>query len=114
MGKRFESYARLAAIAFLLVGCFYVLRPFLAAILFALAVTISSWPLFLSLVTRSKDRRTLAAAVMTVALVLVIIVPLALVTYNMADDVSRVYEQIKVAFDAGAIAPASKATLICS
>jgi len=107
MGKRFESYARLAAIAFLLVGCFYVLRPFLAAILFALAVTISSWPLFLSLATRSEGRRTLAAAVMTVALVLVIIVPLALVTYNLADDVSRVYEQIKVAFDAGAIAPPS-------
>jgi predicted PurR-regulated permease PerM len=107
MEKRFESYARLAAITFLLVGCFYVLRPFLPAILFALAVTISSWPLFLSLAACSKGRRTLAAGLMTAALVLVIILPLALVTYNLADDVSRVYEQIKIAFDAGAIVPPS-------
>jgi predicted PurR-regulated permease PerM len=107
MEKRFESHARLAAITFLLVGCFYVLRPFLVAILFALAVTISSWPLFLSLLACSKGRRTLAAALMTAALLLVIVVPLALVTYNLADDVSRVYEQIKVAFDAGVIAPPS-------
>lgn len=106
MEKRFEWYARLAAITFLLVGCFYVLRPFLPAILFALAVTISSWPLFLSLAACSR-RRTLAAALMTAALVLVIILPLALVTYNLADDVSRVYEQIKITFDAGAIAPPS-------
>ncbi|MFT5644844.1 MAG: putative PurR-regulated permease PerM [Janthinobacterium sp.] len=107
MEKRFESYARLAAITLLLTGCFYVLRPFLPAMLFAVAVTISSWPLFLILVLRMQGRRTLAAAVMTVALVLIIILPLTLVTYNVADDVGRVYAHIKIAFDAGAIAPPS-------
>ena len=103
MEKRFESTARLAAITFLVIGCFYVLQPFLAAILFAAAVTISSWPPYLWLLARMQGRRTLAACVMTLALVLVIILPLALVAYNVADDVARLYQQIKDVIDAGAI-----------
>ena len=47
MEKRFEPYSRLAAIVFLTIGCLYVLRPFLAGILFAACITISSWPLYL-------------------------------------------------------------------
>ena len=107
MDKRFDYFGRMAAVVFLLIGCFYVLRPFLPAVLFAACVTISSWPLYLLLLDRVKQRRTLAAALMTLSLVLIIVVPLALVTYNLADDVSRVYEQVKGALDAGAIAPPS-------
>jgi predicted PurR-regulated permease PerM len=102
MEKRFESYARLAAIVLLLTGCFYVLRPFLAAILFAACVTISSWPLFLLLLARLNGRRTLSASIMTLSLVLIIVVPLALVTYNLADDVARIYEQIRTRIEGGA------------
>ena len=105
MEKRFEPYARLAAIVFLMIGCFYVLRPFLAAMLFAAAVTISSWPMYLWLLKGMSGRRTLAAAVMTLSLVLIIIVPLALVTYNVADDVTRVYQQIRDGLDSGSITP---------
>ena len=104
MEKRFEPLARLAAIVFLLVGCFYVLRPFLAAMLFAACVSISSWPLYLMLLERLKGRRNLAAAVMTLSLVLLIIVPLTLVTYNLADNVGRIYDQIKLALDNGSLA----------
>lgn len=104
MEKRFEPLARLAAIVFLLVGCFYVLRPFLAAMLFAACVSISSWPLYLMLLQRLKGRRNLAAAAMTLSLVLLIIVPLALVTYNLADNVGRIYEQIKLALENGSLA----------
>jgi predicted PurR-regulated permease PerM len=107
MEKRFEPLARLAAIVFLLVGCFYVLRPFLAAMLFAACVSISSWPLYLMLLERLKGRRNLAAAVMTLSLVLLIIVPLALVTYNLADNVGRIYEQVRLALEDGSLeAPA--------
>lgn len=105
MEKRFEFQARLVAVILLLIGCFYVLRPFLAAILFAACVSISSWPLYLFLLNRIKGRRTLAAAAMTLVLVLLIILPLALVTYNLADDVTRFYEQIRHAIDSGSIAP---------
>ena len=105
MEKRFESYARLAAVVFLLIGCYYVLQPFLAAMLFACAVSISSWPLYLRLVRRLKGRRTLGAAIMTLSLVLLIIVPVALLSYTVADDVGRLYDQIRHAIEAGELAP---------
>ena len=56
-----KNYAYLGAIAFLIIGCLVVLRPFLAAILFAAAVVISSWPMFVFLLGRMNGRRTLAA-----------------------------------------------------
>lgn len=105
MEKRFQPYSRLAAIAFLTIGCLVVLKPFLAGILFACAITISSWPLFLRLLARLKGRRTLAAAVMTVSLILVILVPLTLVTWNIADSASNFYHGVRDALDAGTIEP---------
>ena len=70
MQQRFQPYTRLAAIILLVIGCLTVLRPFLAAILFAAAITISSWPLYLRLLSRCRQRRSLAAAVMSVGLTL--------------------------------------------
>lgn len=100
-----KNYAYLGAIAFLVIGCLYVLRPFLAGILFAAAVVISSWPLFLFLLKHMGNRRTLAALTLTLTLLLLVIMPIALVAYNLADDVGRFYEQLKVAVETGHVEP---------
>lgn len=105
MEKRFQPYTRLAAIVFLVIGCLVVLHPFLAAILFAAAITISSWPLFLMLLHRCRQRKTLAAAIMTVSLVFVIIMPLTLVTWNIADHASEVVEHAREALADGTMEP---------
>ena len=102
MGARFgKDYAQLATVLLLALGCVYVLRPFLAAILFAAAVVISSWPLYQRLLARMRGRRTLAALTMTFSLTLLVIIPIALVAYNLADDVARMFEQVKAGIDAG-------------
>lgn len=103
MEKRFEPYSRLAAIVFLTVGCLYVLRPFLAGMLFAACIAISSWPLYLRLLKRFRQRRTVAAAAMTFSLILVVLLPLALVTWNIADNAGQLYHGIKDALEAGTI-----------
>ena len=103
MEKRFQPYSRLAAIVFLVIGCLYVLRPFLAGILFAASIAISSWPLYQRLLAHLKGRRTLAAAVMTVSLILVILVPLSLVTWNIADSVTGFYRAARHALDVGGL-----------
>ncbi|MES2323171.1 MAG: AI-2E family transporter [Pseudomonadota bacterium] len=100
-----KNYAKFGAIALLVIGCLYVLRPFLAAILFAACVVISSWPLYLIVLARMKGRRTLAALTLTLSLTLLVIVPIALVAYNLADDVGRFYEQIKLAVVTGHVEP---------
>ncbi len=105
MEQRFQPYSRLAAIVFLVIGCLYVLRPFLAGILFAAAIAISSWPLYQRLRARLKGRRTLAAAVMTVSLILIIVLPLSLVTWNIADSVTHFYRGAREALDAGGFEP---------
>jgi predicted PurR-regulated permease PerM len=103
--SRGKSYAYLGAIAFLVIGCLYVLRPFLAAILFAAAVVISSWPMFEFLLGRMRGRRSLAAATLTLTLLLLVILPITLVAYNLADDVGNFYERIKVAVATGHVDP---------
>jgi predicted PurR-regulated permease PerM len=105
MQQRFQPFTRLAAVILLVIGCLFVLRPFLAAILFAAAITISSWPLYLRLLARLKQRRTIAALLMSVGLTLLIIVPLTLVTWNIADNASSYYDQIRANLDSGTLDP---------
>ncbi len=106
MESRFrKNYAQLAAVLLLALGCVYVLRPFLAAILFAAAVVISSWPLYQRLLAGMRGRRTLAALTMTLSLTLLVIIPIAMVAYNLADDVARTFEQAKVAIEQGNVHP---------
>ena len=102
-----KNYAYIAAVAFLVIGCLYVLRPFLAAILFAAAVVISSWPLYQFLLARMKGRRTIAALTLTLTLLLLVILPIALVAYNLADDVGVFYDQLKLAVTTGHVRPPS-------
>jgi predicted PurR-regulated permease PerM len=100
-----QPYTRLAAVILLIIGCLVVLRPFVAAILFAVAICISSWPLYLHLLARMKQRHTLAALVMSLSLTVLLILPLALVTWNVADNVSGFYDDIKAHIDSGTLAP---------
>lgn len=93
--RRDRNYTRIASVVLLTLGCLYVLKPFLAAILFAAAVVISSWPLYLRLLGIMRGYRTLAALTMTLTLMLLIVVPLSTVAYNLADDVARGFEEVR-------------------
>ena len=107
MEQRIEFSAKLAAVFILVAGCFLVLRPFLTATLFAAVVCISTWQLYLRLLHRMKGRENLASLIMTSSLSLLVILPLALVAYNLADNVTAFYNSIKQAFEFGPIdAPA--------
>lgn len=103
--KRVNNFAQFAAASILAVGCFLVLRPFLAATLLAAVVCVSTWPLHLRLLRKLKGRKNLAALIMTLSLVLVIILPLALVAYNLADNVTAFYNWLKQAVENGSPEP---------
>jgi predicted PurR-regulated permease PerM len=103
--KRFVYFAQLAAVFILVAGCFLVLRPFLAATLLAAVVCVSTWPLYLWLLRKMQGRQNIAALTMTLALALVVILPLALVAYNLADDVTALYDWTRQAVEAGPLEP---------
>ena len=101
MDKRYENFAQLAAVIILVAGCFLVLRPFITAILLAIVVCVSTWPLHLRLLRAMKGRQNLAAFAMTLSLAMVVILPMALVAYSLADNVTAFYDAIKHAIESG-------------
>jgi len=101
MEKRSEYFAQRAAVFILVAGCFVVLKPFLTAILLAVVLCVSTWPLYLRLLRGMKGHQNLAASTMTLSLALVVILPLALVAYNLADNVTAFYDGIRQAIEAG-------------
>ena len=105
MEKRFEYFAHLAAVFILVAGCFLVLRPFLTATLLAAVVCVSTWPFYGWLLRRMKGRQSIAALTMTLSLALGIILPLALVAYNLTDNVTAFYDWIRQTIEAGPLEP---------
>jgi predicted PurR-regulated permease PerM len=101
MEGRLEQLAQIAAMAALVIGCFIVLRPFLAATLFAGSVAACSWPLYAWIRRKVGGRATLAAGLMTLLLVLTGLLPFVLLVGALIDDVPRVVEWVKAVFAEG-------------
>jgi predicted PurR-regulated permease PerM len=98
---RIESLAQIAAVAILVVGCFVVLQPFLAAALFAGSIATCTWPAYAWIRRKVGGRATLAAGLMTLLLVLVGLLPFVLLVGALVDDVPRLVDWIKQSFAAG-------------
>jgi len=92
---RFELYARLVAIALLAIGCFFVLRPFLGAIIFAAILVFSTWPVFERLRGHLGGRSWLAALVIVLVLLLALAVPVALSAQSIVAHSSEVFEAFR-------------------
>ena len=65
-------------IGMLIAASFWILLPFLTAILWATTIVVTTWPVLLGLQARFRGKRWPAVTVMTVLLLLVIIVPIPL------------------------------------
>ena len=92
---RFEQYARIAAIALLVIGCFLVLQPFMGAILFAGILCFSTWPVFLTLRDRLRGRSWLAALVIVTILILALVFPVALATQSIVVHSAEMVELVR-------------------
>jgi predicted PurR-regulated permease PerM len=69
----------------LIAGSLWVLRPFLGALIWAAMIVIATWPIMLKLQSLLGGRRSVAVALMTLALLAVLVVPLALVTQALVE-----------------------------
>jgi predicted PurR-regulated permease PerM len=81
--SRFEMYARPVAAALLAIGCFFIMRPFLGAIMFAAVLCFSTWPLHLWLRGRLGGRSWVSALVLVLAIMVALLVPLALAAESL-------------------------------
>jgi len=81
----------------LLIASFWLLRPFLGPLIWATMVVVASWPLMRRAQRLLWGRRSLAVLVMTLALLLLFVVPVALAIVTIAENVDRLAGWVKFA-----------------
>ena len=101
--------ARSLLISLLIVGCVFVLYPFMAAMLFAAIICVFTWPLYQRIrrVLGSRDR--LAAVTMTLLLLFSLILPMAYLAVNLADSATVLMDEAQSALQS--LQPAAPAWL---
>lgn len=86
--KRFKIEPLLGGLALLLllIGCFFVLRPFMTALMWAMILAYSLHPLQRSFTRWFRGSRTLAACFVTLAMTVVLAGPIVLIGFSIAQD----------------------------
>ncbi len=90
-----NQLTRITLVLLLITGCFYVLRPLMAAILLSTIICVFTWPLYHSLWSRFGKRDTLAAMMMTLLLLVALILPMAYLAANFADFTATLVNQFQ-------------------
>jgi predicted PurR-regulated permease PerM len=73
----------------LIAACFWIVRPFLGATIWATMIVVATWPLMRSVQARLWNRRSLATLVMTMGLLLVLVVPLLMGIVALVENGER-------------------------
>ena len=80
---------------------FAILSPFLALLVWAGAVGVITYPLYERLLARCNGREISAAALMTTAVVLALIVPLIGLIFTLSREVALAYQYLELAGSSG-------------
>lgn len=105
MNETTRTYARIALVALIIIGAAWVLAPFIAALLFAAILCLTTWPMFAWLKTCVKGRATLAALLATLILATTVLVPMAYLTATIADGMTQLIVLLRAWFEAGDWSP---------
>ncbi|NML47011.1 AI-2E family transporter YdiK [Ramlibacter sp. G-1-2-2] len=79
-------------------ACFWILRPFLGALIWAIMIVVATWPMLLALDRILKGRRWASVTIMSVILLLVLVVPMTATVGTLvvhADDIAEWARQLK-------------------
>jgi predicted PurR-regulated permease PerM len=96
---------RIALAALILIGAVWVLAPFLAALLFAAILCLTTWPMFAWFERRFDGRGTLAALLSTGVLAAAVLLPMSYLAATAADAVGQLIGILRPWFEAGEYAP---------
>lgn len=79
----------------LIVASFWIMQPFLPAILWAATLVLATWPLLLWVQRWVGDRRGIAVLIMTLAILLILIVPLWLAVSTVVTNIDLIGDLLK-------------------
>jgi predicted PurR-regulated permease PerM len=83
----------------------WVLRPFLAATVWAVMIVVATWPLFAGLEARLGGRRLPAIVLMTLGMLLLLVLPLWLVIGTISEHADQLAALLKSATSSGLLLP---------
>jgi len=88
-----KRLAQMALVVLLIIGCVTVLLPFIGAVLFSFVVWMCTWRFYAEkLLPRLGGRNTLGASLMTLALVLVMLLPTVFLAGSLANGVDKLFD----------------------
>ena len=77
-------------IAILMTASFWILRPFLSALIWSITIVVSTWPIMMSIQRRLWDKRYLAVTVMIAAILMVFVAPLSAAIETIATNADKI------------------------
>jgi predicted PurR-regulated permease PerM len=98
---RIERNLGWIVLTIVLVGCLLVLWPFVSALLWAVVLCFSTWPLYQRLLKWLGGRKTWAAAIMTLAMMLVVLMPFIVIGSTLADSVKELSAAARHSLETG-------------
>jgi len=87
-----DRWVAILVLAVIVIGCFFVLAPFLTAMLWGFILVCTTWPLFLRARRNLKGSATWASVAMTLGIAAVVIGPFVVVGASLADDAAQLFE----------------------
>ncbi|HKA45486.1 MAG TPA: AI-2E family transporter YdiK [Burkholderiales bacterium] len=96
---------RVLSIGLMIAACLWVLQPFIGATVWATMIVVATWPLMLAAQARLGGRRWAATTVMTLAMILLLFVPLVLAVATLVDNADEIAAWAKSALAAGVPLP---------
>ena len=103
--SKLEQKLGWAVLILLLGGCLLVLLPFIPALLWALVLCITTWPIYVRALRSLRQRRTLAALAITLSMILIILLPFVFVGAKLADNVDELTVATRHWVESGPPAP---------
>ncbi len=95
MRDRVDIWMRLIFGGLILVGCYFVLAPFLTAIVLAAILSVVSWPIYERAVNSFGGNTTIAATLMVTVIIVTVLIPLSLLCGVLAHQIPEVVYWIK-------------------
>src|SRR5947208_1817474 len=101
IAQKIEQNLGLIILAVLVAASLFVLLPFISALLWAVVLCFSSWPIYLRLLHALRGRRTLAALVMSLSMIVVVLLPFFIVAMTLADNTKDVSQAVQRWYNEG-------------
>ena len=99
--RAYERYAASAALLLLLLGCYLVVRPFLTAFIWGGIISVSTRGVYRRVLKLVGGRSGLAATLTTLALVLILLLPISALAINLAEVMPTLGEKVSGLFKGG-------------